>query len=135
MEAGVPSGCKSGEWGDNTAFVVMWWICFVWAASVGAIAVISCFVGFQHIGRVRRMAQGAKTRRGARSYLHCQGSHTLAVGHELGAGMMLDGRHQGCGRRELPVTCRWMGERAERADTSMDNEEDDERAPLLDAGP
>lgn len=87
------------------------------------------------------MAQGAKTRRGARSYLHGQGRDTLAVGHERGAGMMRDGWQQGCGGRGLsgPMEGRegshWMGGGGERVDNSLDNGEgDDEHAPLLDAG-
>ena len=32
---GVPPSCRDGSWGDNIAFLVMWWICAVWAASVG----------------------------------------------------------------------------------------------------
>jgi hypothetical protein len=57
---GVPAGCREGSWGNKTAFVIMWWVSAVWAAVVGLISLLACFVGCIQLGRVRRMSQWVK---------------------------------------------------------------------------
>ena len=123
----------------------MWWICFVWAASVGVIAIIACVVGFQHIGRVRRMAQGAK-RRAARSYTaHVQGLEE-GVGCELGADVLevryrrgLRGEREGSGSEQgAPLRSSEEAEKGEEGKWGLSrldhgNGDDDENAPLLEA--
>jgi hypothetical protein len=46
---GIPAGCRDGLWGDNTPFLVMWWICCIWIISVVLIALVSCVVGCHQV--------------------------------------------------------------------------------------
>ena len=117
----------------------------MWAASVGVIAIIACVVGFQHIGRVRRMAQGAK-RRAARSYTaHVQGLEE-GVGCELGADVLevryrrgLRGEREGSGSEQgAPLRSSEEAEKGEEGKWGLSrldhgNGDDDENAPLLEA--